>query len=801
MPSRTQARNILLPISTVLIFTCSLLGQQTAPRRIVEPIDDGNVSRLQGSVNPRARREFDHGRIASAATLQQMSIFFHPAALQQSELEKLLREQQDSSSPNFHRWLTPDQYAERFGLHPADATAVVQWLQSRGFTSVQSARSRSFISFNGTAAQAEAAFHTTIHRFVVNRTQHYANVTEPALPIAFASLVTGLSGLHDFRPHARPIAHYTSSISGKHFLAPDDFATIYNLKALYGSGIDGSGQAIAIVGQTKLSSDTNGNYPDLVAFRTASKLPAINLQTVLVGADPGVTSGDIDEANLDIEWASSIARNAKIFFVYSKNALFTSLPNIVDNNLAPVISISYGDCEANYSTSDWQTIETLGQHANAQGQTIIVAAGDSGAADCDGNANKQVSIATHGLAVDYPASSAYVTAMGGTEFTGDPAAQVVNNVAQDTQYWKGSSDPNDTSASALSYIPETVWNDTANAGVLDAGGGGVSKLFSKPSWQTGVGVPADGKRDVPDISLASSPEHDGYLICSQASCVTGYRRSDQTLNVIGGTSAAAPVFAGVVALMNQKFGVRQGNVNPSLYSLAASAPTAFHDITTGDNMVPCQAMTPDCPNGGNIGYTAAVGYDLASGLGSVDAGALIAAWSNTVTPDFQISSNPQSLSLTRGGNGSTTLSTTAIGTFSGTVSLTCTVSTPLGSTTCSASPGSVTPGQNATLTVTATTSARLERSPSSRGFWTAGSFSLGFFLLSAGSRRSLWRKFRMTVLSLLLFALLLPMISCGGGSSSSVSNNNVARPLLGTVTVTGASGSLNHTTTISVTIN
>ena len=362
-----------------------------------------------------------------------------------------------------------------------------------------------------------------------------------------------------------------------------------------------------------------------------------------------------------------MARNAKLIYVNSKNALFTSLQYAVDQNLAPVISISYGLCEAQFSSTDIATLTAMGQQANAQGQTIVSSSGDSGAADCDYSAdpNNPVKSATHGYAVDVPASLPYVTGMGGTEFSeGDDTGA--------TQYWNGTNNGNN--GSAISYIPEMVWNDTVADGSLAATGGGVSTLFTKPSWQTGAGVPADGQRDVPDVALSSSADHDGYLICSRSSCVNGYRRSDQTLNVIGGTSAAAPTFAGIVALLVQQTNQPQGNVNPVLYGLAASAPNAFHDITTGDNMVPCTQGTKDCPAGGMIGYSAGPGYDLTTGLGSVDVGALAAAWNGPTNPDFSLTAQSASLTITRGTPVTDVLTLTGLGGFSGSVNLTCTVS-------------------------------------------------------------------------------------------------------------------------------
>ncbi len=596
--------------------------------------------------------------------------------------------------------------------------------------------------------------------------------------------------------------NFTSEISGKHFLAPDDFATIYDIQGLYGSGITGAGQSIAIVGQSDLSRDTNhGNEYDVMTFRNVSNLPQVSLQVILVPGDqdPGIVKDDVDEANLDVEWAGAVAKDASLIFVNSQNALFNAMQYAVDQNLAPVISISYGLCEAQLSSSDISTLSTLTQQANAQGQTIVASSGDSGPADCDYSAdpNNPVKSATHGYAVDMPASLPNVTGMGGSEFSeGDDAGA--------TQYWSGTNNGNN--GSALSYIPEMVWNDTVINGFLAASGGGVSKLFSKPTWQTGAGVPADGQRDVPDLALSSSADHDGYLICSQSSCVTGYRKSDQTLTVIGGTSAAAPTFAGIVALIVQKTNDPQGNVNQYLYSLAASTSNAFHDITTGDNMVPCTAGSTDCPASGMIGYSAGPGYDLATGLGSVDAGALAAAWNGPTNPDFQITAQSQSLTITRGTPVADTLIVSGLAGFSQTVNLSCVAPSTLTATTCSVNPTSVTPGGTATLTVTASPLAGLLRvnplfvHPSG---WLGGLvFAAGILLAGAKPTRTQRKRSAHWSAMLLLIGMLTATISCGGGGGAT-SQQAASHPTIqvGTVTVQASSGDLNHTVSIAVTVN
>src|ERR1019366_2151564 len=684
-----MARQLSIDLRMLVLLLFAGLGIFSPARahadRIPQTIDNTNIWRLRGSVTPLARPEFDRGKVDAALPMPGMRLVFSLAPAQQSSLDMLLAQQQDRASANYHKWLTPEQYAARFGLSAIDIQWAATWLRQQGFSDVTVARSRTWIGFSGSAARVESAFRTAIHQYVVNGNTHYANTSEPSLPGAFRGVVQGITGLNDFRPRPRSIVvhpDFTSQVSGKHFLAPDDFATIYDIQGLYSSGITGAGQSIAIVGQSDLSTDTNhGNQYDVVTFRNVSNLPPVNLQVVLVPGDrdPGIVSNDVDEANLDVEWSGAVAKDASLIYVNSQNALFSAIPYAIDQDLAAVISVSYGLCEAQLSSSEINTLTTVTQQANAQGQTIVASSGDSGPADCDytTDPNNPVKIATHGYAVDVPASLPSVTGMGGTEFSeGDATGG--------TQYWSATNNGN--SGSALSYIPEMAWNDTVIINFLTASGGGVSKLFSKPSWQTGAGVPPDGQRDVPDLALSSSADHDGYLICSQSSCVNGYRKSDQTLTVIGGTSVAVPTFAGIVALIVQNTNDPQGNVNQYIYSLAASSPNAFHDITVGDNMVPCASGSKDCPPSGMIGYSAGPGYDLTTGLGSVDAGALVAAWNGPTNPDFEVSAQSQVLTISRGTPVTDTLTVTGLAGFSQAVTLSCSVSSELTSTTCSVSP-------------------------------------------------------------------------------------------------------------------
>jgi hypothetical protein len=642
-----------------LVFSLTSFSYTQSPGedRVVGAIDDSSRVTLQGNVRPMFRAENDMGPVEDSFKLENISLMFKPTQSQQAGLTTLLDELQNPSSPNFHQWLAPEQYADRFGQGQNDINQVVTWLEAQGFQITQTARSRTWVSFSGTAAQVQAAFQTEIHNFSLNGKTYYSNATEPSVPSALADVVLGIRALDNYPLKPRGVfrkvktganPNFTSSLTGNTFVAPGDFAVVYDVNALYSAGINGTGQSIAVMGQT----DLYNSGSDITAFRSAAGLSAnLPQMTLIPGAtDPGVISGDIDESSLDVEWAGAVAKNATIIFVNGgTNGVFNAFQHAIDEVVAPVISISYGACEADWGATSLTSLAALAQEANTQGQTIVSAAGDSGAADCDSPATPTsiVEVATHGLAVDAPASIPYVTGMGGTEFNEGSGA-----------YWEtATSATGDIVTSALSYIPEMVWNDTSSTNGIEAGGGGASNCanstgtfpnitclggFPKPSWQTGIGVPTDGVRDVPDLSLNASPNHDGYLYCVQGSCMNGGFRTvssnpdlNNTLTVAGGTSFGAPAFAGVVALINQQKSTPkgQGNVNPVLYSMAASTPAAFRDITVGNNIVPCEVVSTDtgCPASGEMGYSAGVGYDQASGLGSIDVYNLVTAWNSSVS--------------------------------------------------------------------------------------------------------------------------------------------------------------------------
>jgi uncharacterized protein (TIGR03437 family) len=584
--------------AAAIICASSGLAQSN---RITQTVDNSRRTVLAGHLHPKALAANDQGRVAPSLPMSYVALTLAPTPGQQADLDKLLAAQQTQGSPSYRQWLTPEQYAQRFGVSDADIGKITQWLEGQGLKVLSVARARNSIAVSGMAAQVEAAFQTEIHTYVVDGETHYANTSEPSVPAAFGSVVKGIRGLNDFRmkPRAKP---RNTAGRGAHYLAPDDQATIYGISSLYTAGINGTGQKIAIAGQTEV------NLSDITTFRSTYNLPVNNPQTVLVpgSQNPGIQSksGDLAESDLDLEWSGAVARNATIIFVYSTDVM-TSVQYAIDQNLAAVVSISYGSCEQETPTSEVSAFEQWAQQANAQGITWFAASGDNGGADCGDSQNP-------GLAVDLPGSVPEVTSVGGTEFVEGTGV-----------YWSSTNNAN--GASVLSYIPETTWNDSVSDGTPAASGGGASILFSKPSWQTGTGVPGDNARHVPDVSLSASADHDGYLVYTGGS-----------LQVYGGTSVTAPSFAGLTALLNQQLGSGGvGNINPNLYSLAQAgwASGMFHDITTGNNIVTvaCSKRAPNC-GATPVGYSAGVGYDQATGLGSVDAYRLVMGWTGNILP-------------------------------------------------------------------------------------------------------------------------------------------------------------------------
>jgi hypothetical protein len=593
---RWKTRTALIALTFAIAAPCLLHAQRLSGR-----IDTRARTILRGCRNPRIDKLTSGGPVEDTMRVSGMSFRFRPTEAQSAELEQLLEDQQNPNSPLYHAWLTPAEYGERFGLNQDDLEKVTDWVVSQGFQVDFVAKSRTYISFSGTAAQVRAAFGTEMHRYQISGRPHFANTQEISVPAQLAPLVYSLAGLDDL-PHVNkpPIRPQVSSGDGTHAITPGDLAVIYNLAPLFKKGINGAGQKIAVAGESAL------NLQDIRDFRSLAGLPPSEPKVLLIpgSKDPGFTDGE-GEALLDVEYAGGGAPGATIVYVYGTSVV-SALQYAIEQNLAPVLSLSFSLCESRLGDG-WREYRNLAQQAVAQGITWVACTGDTGAAGCEYQLRDQVGIS--GVAINAPASVPEVTAVGGTTF------------AEGTgKYWSSTNQAD--LSSALSYIPEVGWNDTAPGTFLNATGGGISNVFARPTWQTGPGVPNDNARHTPDVAFTASGVHDPYLIIQTGTVVP-----------TGGTSASTPFFAGMLALLNQyvvSSGIQAhpglGNINPRLYQLAQSTRGVFHDVTAGTNIVPCKMGTPDCTTG-RYGYNAGPGYDHVTGLGSIDAANLLDSWS------------------------------------------------------------------------------------------------------------------------------------------------------------------------------
>jgi len=642
----------------------SILSQAQTSDRIATSLYSGEMVKLKGDVHSLAKPEFDLGRADSGRLIEGISLVFRPSTGQQKDLDNFLKQLGDPTSPNYQKYLTPRQFGARFGLSKKDIGTTTAWLVSRGFSNIRVANNRNQVFFDGTISQIESAFSVEMHNYSLNGVTHLANSGAPSVPAGLAGSVLQVTHLNDFapKPRAKVKKNLTSYVSGNHFLSPGDLGTIYDLQPLYSGGFDGTGQKIAVVGQSTV------NTTDLNNFRSAAGLPASTVTMTLAGGTATQCSGDEGESDLDIEWAGGVAKGAQIIFVYAglgtgdtcnggrTTSVWDALQYAVDHNVAPFISMSYGFCEAGLTTAfagPNNTLEQWTKQAISQGQTITAASGDAGAADCDTDTP-----ASQGLAVDAPASLPEVTGAGGNEFTGDAAGKVTGNqAAADPPYWGASGAGSDGVSTALEYIPEMAWNDSATDNSLSASGGGASDVangfFSKPAWQTGPGVPNDGARDVPDVSVTASADHDGYLVCSEDNsttpCASGFRDSaGGSFEVVGGTSASAPTISAILAIVNQYLGTTGlAPLNQTLYTLPGNTPSPFHDVTSGDNIVPCTQNSTGCPKTApfQYGFKAGAGYDQVTGLGSIDANNFAQVMKKTPT---SISLSPSATSVNLG---------------------------------------------------------------------------------------------------------------------------------------------------------
>ncbi len=543
-------------------------------------------------------------------------------------LARLLAAQQDPSSSEFRRWLSPDEFGSRFGAPEADVAALRAHLEAHGLEVEDPPGGRTALAFSGRAADVERAFDTELHEVWVNGVVGVANVRPARLPGSLARRTAGLLSLNSLE-HRRSLSRRAPEFTfqGSHFLAPADVSTLYGIDALAAAGLTGSGRKIAIPAQSNIVLD------DTRFFRQYFGLPVNDPQVILNGPDPGIVSSGSydDEATLDVQWSGGVAPGAQILLVVTKfddvtgGGVDASALYAVSNNLADILSLSYGYCEAFLTDADIEFYANMWAQAAVQGITVLVSSGDSGVAGCKGLGAGGASIAS----VNGLGSSPYATTVGGTQFLDSPSSA----------YWNSTNDAV-TKKSAKEMIPEATWNESSSG----ASGGGVSTVFTRPPWQAVAGIPAGSMRAVPDVSLAASTKNAYAVIKGHTSTATG-------LAFFGGTSVASPSFAGIAALVGQRAGSRLGNLNPLLYALgaaqygtsgAASAGAGpFRDVTTGSNTVP-----------GVTGYAAGPGYDAATGLGSVDASALSASLPSPSVAgvDLALLASPAVVSVAPGGS-------------------------------------------------------------------------------------------------------------------------------------------------------
>jgi subtilase family serine protease len=867
----------------------------TVTSRITQAIDPSKLTTLAGNTHPLAQAKFDRGAAPANLSMDRMIMVLKRGPEQEAALDAFMRQQLTKTSPDYHKWLAPTQFGEQYGPSDEDIRKVTAWLQSSGFTVNRVSSGKTIVEFSGTADEVLRAFHTSIHRYTVNGEDRWANSSDPKIPTALTPVVVGVGSLNNFpKKSMHHIAglftrnNVTGKVSRKspaftypsptlcdgdcYAVGPYDFATIYNVTPLWNAGIDGTGESIAIV------ADSNINVSDVTTFRSLFGLP-VNNPTVLIppgSTDPGIlsgTNGTEIEAVLDTEWSGAVAKNAAVTLVVSADTTASfggdlSAEYIIDNNYAPILSYSYGECELFVGTAGNAMYNTLWQQAATQGITVLISSGDTGSPGCDGGNSTATTPqpAYYGLAVSAESSTPYNVGVGGTDF---------NQATNPSTYWGSTNSANQ--ASALGYIPETTWNDSctnslwgtvpglstsantncnnvsANAPdfiITEGGSGGMSNCttsdgstqasctggYAKPSWQAGTGVPSDGKRDVPDVSLFAS---DGFLGSFYVVCEEDLNTDGNPCNLnspysdfvgVGGTSVSVQAFAGIVALLDQRAATlsgqtgSQGNLNPELYELASgqvaancnsSSPAStciFNDITIGTNAQPCANPSPDCTVVGSdtygilTGFNATTGYDLATGLGSVNAANLVNSWDQA---DFSLSAAPVSLSIaSAGGNGTVVLTVTGTTGYTGTINFSGSSCAGLPAlTTCSFSPASVTGNGTTTITVNTTAGSKVVPSGKPSGFHgpvnnkviVTLALSTMLLLLFYQARRPRWSA---TAALLMCFSLAVLAGCGGGGSSGGGGGGSTGTPATTNqiITVTGVSGTITHQATFTLSV-
>src|ERR1700723_71537 len=662
------------PILGIILVSSALIGPmaqaQSRPILITQAVDESKLVTLAGNTRPEANKQNDRGLVPDSLSLEHVMLQLKRSPAQEWALLQYIEELQLRTSPDYHRWLTAKQFGQRFGLATQDLNVITSWLESHGLKVNVVYTNGLLIDFSGTAGQVQSAFHTEIPQLDVKGEKHFANVSDPRIPAALAPAVVGVVALHDFKPHTnyKLRSNYTVG-GGEYLVVPGDLATIYNLNPLFTAGTSGQGQTIVVVEDSDVYSTA-----DWTTFRSVFGLSSFTGGSFTQVhpappsgtnncTDPGINSDD-GEAILDAEYASAAAPSATIELASCNDTAtfggLIAIQNLLNKSSTPpaIMSVSYGDCEADNGGTANAAFNSTCQQAVTEGDSVFVSSGDEGAASCSINTNE--SSDTYGIGVSGWASTPYNVAVGGTDF-GDTFA------GTNSTYWSATNSP--TYESALSYIPEIPWNDSCgsllgaqfegftqtygtsgfcNSSIGEgnlttaAGSGGPSGCATgspstqyvvsgtcagraKPTWQSLVGNPSDAVRDLPDVSLFAGNGIWGhyYPFCySDPSAGNGGAPCTGTPNTwsgAGGTSFSSPIMAGIQALVNQKTGERQGNPNPVYYDLAAAEYGAsgdsscnstlgnttgssciFYDVTQGDMDVNC-LETVNCylPSGTN----------------------------------------------------------------------------------------------------------------------------------------------------------------------------------------------------------
>jgi subtilase family serine protease len=799
--------------SLYLLLVPSAQAESGRPVLITQNLDEAQLTTLQGNTRPEATKQNDRGLVADNVLMEHMLLQLKRSPEQEQELRQLIAELTDSSSPNFHHWLTAKEFGERFGLAKQDLDTITRWLQSHGLKVNVVYENGLLIDFSGTAGQVRDAFHTQIHQLNVKGVKHIANMSDPRIPAALAPAVAGVVSLHDFmpRPMYKPRANYTFAGCGAtcYAVVPPDLATIYNLNPLFSGGISGQGQTIVVIEDTNVYTTA-----DWTSFRSVFGLSSFTGSSFTqihpappTGpnncSNPGANGNDT-EAILDAEYASASAPSAAIVLASCSDTATTfggliALQNLLNESATPpaLVSISYGECEAYNGASANAAYNATYQQAAGEGVSVFVSSGDEGAASCDAD----LSNVTHGIGVSGFASTPYNVAVGGTDY-GD------SYLNENSTYWNATNTK--TYGSAKSYVPEIPWNDScasvliatvegfsttygtsgfcnsaAGAGFITtaSGSGGPSGCatgspatsgvvggscagWAKPSWQALVGNPSDGVRDIPDVSLFAANGVWGHYY---PFCFSGPGGASCTLPPdewpgAGGTSFSSPIMAGIQALVNQKTGARQGNPNPVYYSLAATEYGASGDSSCNSSL-------------GNTAASSCIFYDVT--LGDMDLNCT--GTHNCYRPSgmYGVLSTSDSSYLPAYGTTTGWDFTTGIGT----VNAANLVNNWPGATpnfSLSASPNTLTIVQGASGTSTITITPQ-------NGF--SGSVTLAASGLPSGVTAT-FNPNPATVTSPASTTSTLTLAATATAATGTV-----------TVTITGTSGSLTATTTLSLTVN